>query len=173
MVPARGEGKGQMDQLAVSSKSCPDCASDMPETAAFCPGCGRTMQLTPRAQGKVGAFPESIAGALAYFTFIPAILFLLIQPYRSNQFVRFHSVQCLLFWLASVAVASVLRLLGLVTSSIPRVGPLFLVLIATVSALAAFLAWIVLIVKALQGEMFQLPWLGPLAEERANPTRER
>lgn len=131
------------------------------------------MQLTPRAQGKVGAFPESIAGALAYFTFIPAILFLLIEPYRSNQFVRFHSVQCLLFWLASVAVASVLRLLGLVISWIPRVGPLFLVLIATVSALAAFVVWIVLIVKALQGEMFQLPWIGSLAQSRSNPTQAR
>ena len=162
-----------MDQLAVTSKSCPDCASDMPDTAAFCPGCGRTMRITPRAQGKVGVFPESIAGALAYFSFIPAILFLLIEPYRSNQFVRFHSVQCLLFWLASVAIASVLRLLGLVISWIPRVGPLFLVLISTISGLAAFLVWIVLIVKALQGETFELPWLGALAEERANPNQSR
>lgn len=156
-----------MDELVVTSKSCPSCASDMPEIAAFCPGCGRSMTVTPRAQGKVGAFPESIAGALAYFTFIPAIFFLTVEPYRSNHFVRFHSVQCLLFWLASVATASVLRLLGLVISWIPRVGPLFLVLVATVSALAAFLVWVVLIVKALQGEMFQLPWIGALAEERA------
>ncbi len=162
-----------MDQLAVSPKSCPACASEMPETAAFCPGCGRTMQVTSRAQGKVGAFPESIAGALAYFSFIPAIIFLLVEPYRSNHFVRFHSVQSLLFCLASVAIASLLRLLSLVISWIPRVGPLFLVLIATVSGLAAFLVWIVLVVKALQGEMFQLPWIGALAEKRANPSETR
>ncbi len=162
-----------MDQLAVSPKSCPACASEMPETAAFCPGCGRTMQVTSRAQGKVGAFPETIAGALAYFSFIPAIIFLLVEPYRSNHFVRFHSVQSLLFCLASVAIASLLRLLSLVISWIPRVGPLFLVLIATVSGLAAFLVWIVLVVKALQGEMFQLPWIGALAEKRANPSETR
>lgn len=162
-----------MDQLAVSSKSCPGCASEMPETAAFCPGCGRIMQETPRAHGKVGAFPENIAGALAYFSFIPAIILLLIEPYRSHQFVRFHSVQSLLFCVATVAFASILRLLSLVTSWIPRVGPLFLVLIATVSGLAAFLVWIVLLVKALQGEMFQLPWIGALAEERANPNQAR
>lgn len=160
-----------MDQLAVTSKSCPDCSSDMPDIAAFCPGCGRIMQVTPRAQGKVGPFPESIAGALAYFSFIPAIIFLLVEPYRSNHFVRFHSIQCLLFCLATAVVASVLRLLGLVVLWIPRIGPLFLVLIGTVSALAALLVWIVLIVKALQGEMFQLPWAGPLAEERANARR--
>ena len=162
-----------MHQLVVTSKSCPDCASDMPETSAFCPGCGRTMRATLRAHGRVGVFPEGIAGALAYFSFIPAIFFLLIEPYRSNHFVRFHSVQCLLFWVASVAIASGLRLLGLGISWIPRVGPLFLVLIAAVSSLAAFLVWIVLVVKALQGEMFHLPWIGALAEERANPTRER
>lgn len=171
MFPARGKRECYMDQLAVSSKSCPGCASDMPETAAFCPGCGRIMQETPRAHGKVGAFPENIAGALAYFSFIPAVIFLLIQPYRSNHFVRFHSVQSLLFCMATVAFASVLRLLSLVISWIPRVGPLFFVLIATVSGLAAFLVWIVLLVKALQGEMFQLPWIGALAEERANTTR--
>ncbi len=162
-----------MDQLAVSPKSCPACASEMPETAAFCPGCGRTMQVTSRAQGKVGAFPETIAGALAYFSFIPAILFLLVEPYRSNHFVRFHSIQSLLFCLASVPIASLLRLLSLVISWIPRVGPLFLVLIATVSGLAAFLVWMVLIVKALQGEMFQLPWVGAIAEKRANPSEAR
>ena len=161
-----------MDQLAVTSKSCPDCASDMPETAAFCPGCGRIMNVTPRVHGKVGAFRETIAGALAYFTFIPAILFLLVEPYRSNHFVRFHSIQCLLLWLASLAIASVLRLLALVVSFIPRMGPLFLMLIATFSALAAFLVWVVLIVKALQGEMFPLPWIGTLAQERAHPRAE-
>ena len=162
-----------MDQLAVSLKFCPKCASDMPETAAFCPGCGRTMQDTPPAQGKVGAFPEPVAGALAYFTFIPGLLFLVVEPYRSNSFVRFHSVQGLLFCLATVVMASVLRLLGLIFLWIPRVGPLFLVLIGTVSALAAFLVWMVLIVKALQGAMFQLPWIGALAQGRANPSQAR
>src|SRR5437899_1404024 len=83
------------------SKSCPDCARPMPVHAAFCPGCGRSMQSSPRAEGKVGAFRESIAGALAYFSFIPAGVFLCIDPYRTNRFVRFHSVQCLLLWLAT------------------------------------------------------------------------
>ena len=32
---------------------------------------------------------------LAYFTIIPAIIFLLIEPYNRNRFVRFHSFQCL------------------------------------------------------------------------------
>jgi hypothetical protein len=36
-----------------------------------------------------------VAGMLAYFTIIPAIIFLLIEPYNRNRFVRFHSFQCL------------------------------------------------------------------------------
>ena len=159
-----------MDQLAVTSKSCPDCAFEMPETASFCPGCGASMLTAPRAQGKVGSLPVSIAGALASFSFIPAIVFLLVEPYRSHPFVRFHAVQSLLFCLVTAAIASVLRLLGLLIFWIPRVGPLFLVLIGTLSALAAFLIWIVLVVKALQGQMFALPWIGALAEDRTNPT---
>ena len=38
---------------------------------------------------------ENVAGMLAYFTIIPAIIFLLIEPYNRNRFVRFHSFQCL------------------------------------------------------------------------------
>ena len=158
-----------MDQLVVSSKSCPDCASAMPDIAVFCPGCGRSMNAPERAQGRVGVFPESIAGTLAYLSFIPALAFLLREPYRSNRFVRFHSIQCLLCWLLGIVIASLLRILGLVVFWIPRAGPLLLVLITTVSALAAFLLWIVLMVKAAQGETFKLPWIGDYAEQHAQP----
>src|SRR5690242_12854170 len=82
--------------------SCPACEVRMPEAAAFCPGCGRRMIALPTpevpAKGKVGLLAENIAGALAYFTLIPAIVFLVREPYRRNRFVRFHSVQCLLVW---------------------------------------------------------------------------
>ncbi len=158
-----------MDQLAVSSKTCPDCASPMPEAAAFCPACGRTMSPEPRAQGKVGSLPEAIGGALAYLSFIPAVVFLLVEPYRSNRFLRFHSIQCLLCWLAAIVTASVLRLAGVVMYWIPMLGPLLLVLVATVLGLATFVLWIVLIVKALQGEFFRLPWIGNFAARRASP----
>jgi uncharacterized membrane protein len=156
-----------MDQAVVSSKSCPDCSSQMPDDAAFCPRCGRSMNAPERAEGRVGVFSESIAGALAYLSFIPALTFLFLEPYRSNRFVRFHSLQCLLCWLVAIVIATLLRLFSLVIFWIPRIGPLFLVLIATVSALAAFLLWIVLIVKAAQGEAFKLPWIGGYAEQHA------
>lgn len=168
MFRARGEAKSQMDQVA-SSKSCPDCASQMPDTAIFCPGCGRSMYAPERATGRVGVFSETVAGALAYLSFIPALTFLLREPYRSNHFVRFHSVQCLLCWLVGIVIACVLRLLVFLIFWIPTLGPLLFVVIATVSALAAFLLWIVLILKAAHGEAFKLPWIGHYADYYSQP----
>src|SRR5580765_433971 len=75
--------------------ACPHCAAQMPETAGFCPGCGRSMEVEQPFRGKVGPLTENIAGTLAYFTFIPAIVFLVLDPYNKNRFVRFHSLQCL------------------------------------------------------------------------------
>jgi uncharacterized membrane protein len=157
-----------MDQPQVLSKSCPHCEFKMPEMAAFCPGCGRSMQAAPRAQGKVGILPENIAGAIAYLTFVPAVIFLLAAPYRKNRFVRFHSVQCLLAWGAGLLLAGVLKLISLVLFIIPVLGPLLVVLIDIVVVMAVLLIWLVLLVKAIQGEMFWLPLLGDFADRYAD-----
>lgn len=144
----------------------------MPEKAAFCPGCGRptaakiaaSERQKEEVKEKVSIFPENIAGALAYFTFIPAVVFLMRTPYNRNRFLRFHSIQCLLLWAVALAAIALLRLAGLVLFYIP-LGPLLAVLIDVSAALAACLIWIVLVVKALQGEMFKLPVLGSFAEQ--------
>jgi uncharacterized membrane protein len=149
------------------SISCPQCAAQMPDDAAFCPACGRAMPAAARAQGTVGAFPENIAGALAYVTFIPAIIFLLVDPYRTNRFVRFHSLQCLFGYLALFLVGAVLRIAGVVLYIIPVLGHLLIFLVSVVVGLAAFVIWLVLVIKALQGEEFKVPIIGDLAERQA------
>jgi uncharacterized membrane protein len=139
----------------------------MPDAAAFCPGCGRPMQPASTARGKVGILPESIAGALGYFTFIPATFFLAVSPYNRNRFVRFHSLQCLFFTLACLLIGIAIKLASLVLFFIPVLGPLLVSLTSIVAALAAVVLWLVLVVKALQGEMFMLPVLGDFAENQA------
>jgi uncharacterized membrane protein len=194
-----------MDPSLAMPLSCPDCAARMPDTAAFCPGCGRSMlppnftvakvipanstamktnapvpsalpprttteletQTENRAHGHVGVFPEGIAGAMAYFTFIPALIFLTLDPYNKNFFVRFHSIQCLLVWVVTLATAATLRLATIVLFLIPVAGPLLALLIFVVTGIAAFVLWLVLVVKALQGEPFKLPVLGDFAEQHA------
>jgi uncharacterized membrane protein len=138
----------------------------MPDAAAFCPGCGRVMQAAVRTQNTVGVLPENLAGALAYFL-LPAIVFLFLEPYTMNRFVRFHSVQSLAVCLAGVAVGATLRLAAFFLFLIPVFGQLLVWLATLVLSLAWFTLWIVLVVKALQGEMFKLPVLGDFAEKQA------
>jgi uncharacterized membrane protein len=144
--------------------SCSHCAAQMPENAAFCPGCGRPMLPAPGVQGRVGIFRENLAAALAYLTFIPAILFLILEPYKQNRFVRFHSVQCILLWVVGVLTAVAIKLLAMVLFLVPVIGPLLIVLISVLASLAVVVSWLVLVVKALQGETFKFPGLGGLAE---------
>ena len=135
----------------------------MPETAAYCPGCGRTMRPMERARGSVGALPETVASALAYFL-LPAIVFLLVEPYNKSRFVRFHSFQCLGVCLAGLVIGAMLRAAGFALFFIPALGRLLFLLVSMVVSLAFFAVWVVLIVKALQGEMFKLPLVGDFAE---------
>lgn len=139
----------------------------MPETAAFCPGCGISMKEPVRAAGKVGPLRENLAGVLAYFTFIPAVVFLLVRPYNKNVFVRFHSMQCLLLWGAALLTATLIRVAGFVLVLIPIVGPLLLVLIAVFGALGALSLWVISVVKAFRGEAWKLPAAGHFAENFA------
>ena len=138
----------------------------MPDTAAFCPGCGAAMRPVERVQGKVGILPQVVAGALAYCTIIPAILFLLIEPYNRNRFVRFHSFQCIGLWLAALVMGAGLRVAGFLLFFVPVLGHLISWLAYMVVSLGFFVIWVVLIVKALQGEMFKLPWVGDFAKQK-------
>jgi uncharacterized membrane protein len=138
----------------------------MPDDAAYCPGCGREMGITERAHGTVGALPETIAGALAYFL-VPAIIFLLVEPYSRNRFVRFHSYQSIQIFIAAAIVGALLRIAAFVLFFIPFIGQLMMWLMSMVISLAWVILWIVLVVKALQGETFKLPMVGDFAEKQA------
>jgi uncharacterized membrane protein len=156
-----------MGEVASMPVACPYCAARMPESAAFCPGCGIAVRAPERTRGKVGALPENIAGALAYLTFIPAIVLLVVKPFNKNLFVRFHAMQSLLVSVAGLLITTVIRLAGYVLVLIPTAGPLLLVLLYAVAVLGGLCVWLVLVVKALQGEKFKLPALGSFAEQYA------
>jgi uncharacterized membrane protein len=139
----------------------------MPDNAAFCPACGRAKHPPERARGTVGGLPETLAGALAYFLVVPAIVFLFVPPFSKNHFVRFHSFQCLGLCLVGVVIGAALRIVGVLLAFIPVVGHLLVALFTMLVSLAFFVVWVVLVVKALQGEMFKLPLIGDFAEKQA------
>jgi len=136
----------------------------MPDAAAFCPGCGRRMIIAPAAGSATGFLPDNIAGALAYVTFIPAIIFLRLKPFNRNHFVRFHSFQSIFLTLAGFLVALAMRTVFWLISLIPAVGYLFAWLAVLLVTLAWVILWLVVFVKALQGELFKLPVIGGFAE---------
>ena len=146
--------------------TCPQCHASMPEIAAFCPGCGRRMITAPAAIGRTGWLKENVAGAVAYLTFIPAIFFLLVMPFKRNHFVRFHAFQSIFFAIAAIGIAIVLRVLFALLAFVPWVGYLLAWLTVLLVSLAWGILWLVVIVKALQGEWFKVPVIGGLAEKQ-------
>jgi hypothetical protein len=143
---------------------CASCGSLVAEGALACASCGATVGQSVGG----GAAPatattgltESLAGALAYVTFLPALFFLVFEPYNTERprrrlrkctgrsgSARMDSCFALTLLSSAVFWASLLILpLGLVGIGL----------------------WIVLILKAYQGRIFKVPVIGDLAEKRAN-----
>ena len=169
--------------------SCPQCHAKMPDDVAFCPGCGRRMWVPGRDVSKRASRPQpsetsavslpyttasgatvpvqpkgKLVAALAYITFIPAIIFILAEPFKSNRFVRFHSFQSIFLAIATILAAIAMRILYSLLALIPVLGFLLAWLAMAVAFLGWAILWLVLLVKALQGETFRLPWIGSIAE---------
>ena len=106
---------------------------------------------------------DNAAGGLAYVTIIPAIIFLLVAPYNKNPNVRFHSWQSIFLAIAWVAADIVLMIIG----RLPFVGLINLILWPLV-ALGFFILWVVVLIKAFNGQRFKIPFIGDLAEKQAN-----
>jgi uncharacterized membrane protein len=107
---------------------------------------------------------DNLIAALAYVTFIPASIFVLIEPFKRNRFVRFHAFQSIFLTVATILAAIAMRILYSVLTVIPVVGYLLAWLVIPVALLGVGILWVVLLVKALQGETFKLPLIGNLAE---------
>ena len=139
---------------------CPNCGTQIADGAS-CPKCaGTAVPAGPTAS--TGGLDDNVAGALAYVTIIPAIVFLVLEPFNRKRFVRFHAFQCLFFAVAWFALWIVLAFIG----HIPFLGWATLLLWPLVS-LAGFVVWLILVLKAYQGQMFKLPVIGDMAEKQA------
>ena len=100
---------------------------------------------------------ERAAAAVAYLPLVPPLLILFLPAFRSNPFVRFHAWQSILLW----GVFFVLTIVALFLSNIAA-AILFLVF-GILASLAMFFLWVVLSLKAWEGERFELPLFGDLA----------
>jgi uncharacterized membrane protein len=146
---------------------CISCGGQVADGATACPACGRATAgaagAASSAPAGAGGLTDNMAGALAYVTIIPAIIFLVLEPYNRNRFIRFHSFQCIF---AAVAWTCLWVALSIV-AHIPFFGWLTILVWPLVS-LAGFVIWLLLVLKAYQNQKFKLPVIGDMAEKQAN-----
>ncbi len=140
---------------------CSKCGTMVPDGATDCPSCGQAQATAPAAPAgspQLGMEPN-IAGALAYI-WIVAIIWLVLEPYNKNRFIRFHSFQALAFLVCWIILMSVFAFL-----------PLINLLLYPIAGLGGFILWVVLVFKAYSNEYFKLPVIGDWALTQAGPAQ--
>jgi uncharacterized membrane protein len=152
---------------------CAKCGTQVAEGTSFCVSCGTPVgsgAASPAAPAAAGtAMSSNVAGLLTYILgFITGIIFLVIEPYKNNKFVRFHAFQSIffnvalvVFWIAYTILASILSFvsLGFLAVVMGMVGLLV--------SLAIFAYWIFLMYKAYSNELYKIPFIGDLAAKQA------
>jgi uncharacterized membrane protein len=136
------------------------CGTQIADGTTTCGACSGRAAALPVAAAT--GMADNVAGMLAYVTFIPAIIFLVTPPYNQSRFVRFHSFQSIFFCVAVFAIQVALSVLAVVPLLFFITAPLHLLVF-----LGALIVWILLLLKANQGQMYKLPIIGDMAEKQA------
>lgn len=107
---------------------------------------------------------DNAISAISYITFVPAIVFLVMPPYNTSSFVRFHCWQSIFLNVTAFAFWIILSIvLGVTVFFMP-----FAVLVVSrLVWLAWILLWILCVVNAVNGKRFKLPLIGALADKQA------
>jgi len=94
--------------------------------------------------------PKNTKAALCYVgVWVTGLIFLLLE--KKDRFVRFHAMQSLVTFIG-LTILTMVPIIGWILS------PLIMIL--------GFILWIVLIIKAYQGEEFVLPIVGEFAKKQ-------
>jgi uncharacterized membrane protein len=152
---------------------CQSCGRALEENGAVCAICAGHVS----AAGAVAAMPapastglqNNAVGALAYLGgLITGILFLVIEPYKADRFVRFHSLQSIFFNIAWAALWIVWMIVGFLLGAMTK-GIFFLVElpINLLLMVGGFCLWAYLMYSAYQNKTFKLPIIGALAAKQS------
>jgi uncharacterized membrane protein len=97
----------------------------------------------------------NVAALLAYLIgFITGIIFYVAE--KDNKFVRFHAMQ-------SIVVFAFLFVLNGILAFVPIIGWVLMPIVG----IASLILWILLMIKAYQGDYFKLPVAGDIAEKNS------
>ena len=145
-----------------STGVCAKCGTKNAEGTKYCQNCGSMVDTqAPKAAGSTTSLEPNVAGLLCYLAWwITGLVFILIE--KENKFVRFHAMQ-------SIVTFGALTVVAVAVSILAQIGALhwlFNILQAVVWVIWVVL-WIVLMIKAYQGERFKLPIAGDIAEKNS------
>jgi uncharacterized membrane protein len=104
---------------------------------------------------------------IAYITIIPAIIFLVMEPYNKDKFIRFHAFQSLFFHVAWFILIIAMMFIGIILGLIPVLGWILDILLWLVIGFGGFALWVFLLVKAYGNVKFELPVIGKMAAQQA------
>ncbi|MGH9532411.1 MAG: DUF4870 domain-containing protein [Terriglobales bacterium] len=140
------------------ARFCASCGAQMADNAAACPACGKAAAAGGggAAPAASGGLTDNVAGALCYIAII-AIIFLLIEPYNRNKYVRFHAFQAIFLAIAGFVGSFVLGFIPILGWILLPFWSLGILIVAIVSA-----------VKAYGNQKWKLPMIGDMAEKQAN-----
>jgi len=152
---------------------CAKCGAQLAEGTSFCASCGTPVGSAASSPGAPAAagtpMSSNVAGLLAYILgFISGIIFLVIEPYKNDKFVRFHAFQSIFFNVALIvfwiAYSIVTGILGIVSLGFLAV---VMGLVGLLISLAVLAYWIFLMYKAYDHKLYKIPFIGDLAAKQA------
>ncbi|MBZ5669841.1 MAG: zinc-ribbon domain-containing protein [Acidobacteriia bacterium] len=151
---------------------CAKCGAQLAEGVTFCGGCGAPVGAAPGATPPAAASSEmasNVAGLLTYILgFITGIIFLVIEPFKNDKFVRFHAFQSIFFNVAIVAFWIIYTILSTILGIVSfGVLGIVMALVGLLISLLILVYWIFLMYKAYNYEQYMIPYIGQLAAKQA------
>lgn len=139
---------------------------DAPQTP---PSPGAYSSSGSTTSASASGLTDNIAGLLCYAVgFITGILFLVLEPYNRKPFVRFHAFQSIFFSGAVILLEIAMNMVGSLFLSFSVLLLGVWAMLSTLVGVAVLVAWVMLLIKAYQGQRWKLPIIGDLAEKQAN-----
>ena len=165
--------------------SCQSCGTALATDTCFCQSCGSPTEIKVSARAVEGSadgavmsppgktepkmMDTNVVAALTYLAgFLTGIIFLPLDPYKSNSFVRFHAFQSIFVNVAWIAFWIIWMILSAVlTPLMAGVFGLIALPLMLICTLAGIGIWIFLMFQAYQQKLFKLPIVGKFAAQHA------
>jgi uncharacterized membrane protein len=160
---------------------CANCGAALSQESGFCGGCGKRVgtesqtsvpapQAIPPASAGIASgagLDSNLAAALAYaLGLITGILFLVLDPYKNDRFVRFHAMQSVLFSVACVVFSIAWSILVRILMSINVWLGLATAPLRLLISLGIFVLWFYVIFQAYSKREYRIPFIGAIAAKQ-------